>query len=599
MKRYYIIVIALLGVVISGCSDFMERYPLTSPNSEQFLSGHPQVENYINGLYTSLPSLPKFGMGQRGEEKNSDNILAENYDKRLNGELNLFDGSKPWQDGYINLRSVNYFFSYYRIPEESETSEIKSLKGEAYFLRAYWHFYLLTQFGEIPIMDDFWDNKASIAELQIPAASRTEVVNFILRDLEEASKLLFPRSKYQGLRINKEAALIFAMRVALYEGTWQKYHQNTAFNSSENNSESFLQNVIDLGDELFAMKTINLHTDNNSETEGVAFGQLFNQKDLSAISEAVFWKKYSNADGVFHALSGLLGAGVVDQDGPAGLSGELVNNYLNADGSFINPKDSRFKDFNKTFIDRDSRLTQVVMSSNAKFKSTDKGSKPLFVEEYSEENKGKINPPYLKGDGQGRNITGYHIRLGVDETFLEGNGDTPFIMIRFAEALLCYAEASEELNKCDDQVLEKTLKPLRERAGVKYIKPQEIDPNFTDYGYSLTPNLQEIRRERRSELALQGFRFDDLMRWRGHKAFQAKRGRGAYLGEDGVLYKSFSKDDAELLGKILVDENGWMDPLQQYLPGGYQFNDKRDYLLPIPPEELALNKQLKQNPNWN
>ena len=66
------------------------------------------------------------------------------------------------------------------------------------------------------------------------------------------------------------------------------------------------------------------------------------------------------------------------------------------------------------------------------------------------------------------------------------------------------------------------------------------DPNFSDFGYEISANLQEIRRERRSELALQGFRFDDLMRWGAHKLIVNKRGQGAYLGEDGVLYKSFN-----------------------------------------------------------
>ena len=112
-------------------------------------------------------------------------------------------------------------------------------------------------------------------------------------------------------------------------------------------------------------------------------------------------------------------------------------------------------------------------------------------------------------------------------------------------------------------MLSKTLKPLRARAGVTYVTPAR-DPNFTDYGYTLTPVMQEIRRERRVELALQGYRLDDLMRWAADKVIVGKRGKGAYLGHDG----------------------------------GYQFNPKRDYLLPIPPSELELNKQMKQNPGW-
>lgn len=596
MKKQYII-LPLVCILLSACSDFLDREPITAPNNETFLSSEEQVRDYINGLYTTLPSLAKFGMGVRGEEKNSDNILAEKYDRRLNGEYQAFDGATEWQNGYKYLRNVNYFFHYYIVPESQETPEIISLKGEAYFFRAYWHFYLLTRFGNIPLMNDFWDENATVAGLQIPPSSRTDVAKYILEDLNTAKSMLKTRDQHAGLRISKEAAMILAMRVALYEGTWEKYHAGTDF-AKENNSEYFFGQVMAWGDELFQMGlSLNtVSTDAEAKSGADAFAHLFNSKDLSKISEVVFWKKYSNDEGVFHALSGLLSAGVVDENGPAGVSKSLVDNYLNMDGTFIDPNNVKFKDFNETFKNRDPRLTETVMNSGAKFKSAKSKAKPMLVEAYSEAKKDMINPPYLKGDGQGRNVTGFHIRLGIDSTYMEGNGETALALIRYSEALLSYAEAAEELGKCTDEVLEKTLKPLRERVGVAYVKPAVVDPNFPDFGYSLTPNMQEIRRERRSELALQGFRLDDLMRWKADKLIRNQRGRGAYLGADGVLYQSFAPDDKETIDKVLVDQNGWMDPLKQYLPNGYQFNAERDFLLPIPPDELQLNKQLKQNP---
>ena len=82
----------------------------------------------------TLPSFSKFGLGVRSEEKNSDNIVAEVYDKRLNGELlETGGGTAEWQNGYQNLRNVNYFFEYYKVPEAEETKDVLSLKGEAYF----------------------------------------------------------------------------------------------------------------------------------------------------------------------------------------------------------------------------------------------------------------------------------------------------------------------------------------------------------------------------------------------------------------------------------------------------------------------------------
>lgn len=596
------------GAFMTSCSDFLDRMPLTEPSNETYLASENQVRSYINGLYIALPSYSQYGIGVRGEDKNSDNILAEKYDLRLNGEYTAFSGSTEWSTGYQNLRDVNYFFHYYMIDEAAENDNIRSLKGEAYFLRAYWHFYLLKRFGNIPVMDAFWDANATVEGLQIDQKPRNEVAKFILQDLENAKNLLYPRSKYSGLRINKEAAMVLAMNVALYEGSWEKYHANDAFAPKTNESQYFFEQVMTWGDELFNAG-IALNTKETDPfgalSEGDAFANLFNKQDYSKVPEALFWRKYSVAEGVYHSVTTLLASGVVDSDGAAGISQSLVDNYLNANGTFIDPTESEYKrDFNKTFEGRDPRLLETVMSTGHKFRSATV-TRPMCVKEYVEgdvEGNAEILPPYLTGDGNGRNVTGYHTALGVDTTYQkETFWDTGQIIIRYAEALLAYAEAAEELDRCTPEVLNKTIKPLRERAGVVYVEPGIVDANFTDFGYNISAKLQEIRRERRSELALQGFRFDDLMRWGAHKLIVNQRGRGAYLGEDGVLYKSFNttvKETKDALSRVLTDSEKRMDPLQGLLPNGYQFNPGRDYLLPISPDELALNKKLNQNPGW-
>lgn len=578
----------------SSCSDFLDREPITKPEAGNFLTGAIQVENYINGLYMTLPSFSKFGLGVRSEEKNSDNIIAEKYDARLHGQNNQFSGASDWQTGYQNLRKVNYFFHNYKVPEAQENEDVLSLKGEAYFLRAYWHFDLLKKFGSIPVMDAFWDENATIAGLQIPAKARNEVARFILSDLVEAKNLLHSRGKYSGIRINKEAAMVLAMNVALYEGTWEKYHSSDDFASSTNESNYFLGEVINWGNELFGCG-IDLYK--TGQNPGDAFAALFNSKDWSGMGEVLLWRKYSSDEGVFHDVNGNLKAGVVDSEGAAGITQSLVDNYLNADGTFIDPTNEKFKDFKETFEGRDPRLIQTVMNEGAKFASATTAT-PMHLEEYTDEKKNTISPPKLAGDGNTRSLTGYHIRLGIDTTFVSGNGETALPIIRYAEGLLAYAEAAAELDMWSDDIANKTLKALRERAGVKYLAPAK-DANFTDFGYALTPVLQEIRRERRSELALQGFRLDDLMRWKADKLIVGKRGKGAYVGDESILFKSYSPDNQKRIReRLTLDDNKWADPMAGTLPSGYQFHADRDYLLPIPPSELELNKKLKQNPKW-
>ena len=594
MKKLYILLAVGASVMMSACSDFLDRDPMTTPNSETFLSNAIAVNNYINGLYIALHSFGTYDMGVRGEEKNSDNIIAEKYDARLHGQNTQFSGASDWQTGYQNLRKVNYFFHNYKVPDAQDNEDVLSLKGEADFLRAYWHFDLLKKFGSIPVMDAFWDENATIAGLQIPAKTRNEVARFILSDLVEAKNLLHSRGKYSGIRINKEAAMVLAMNVALYEGTWEKYHSSDDFASSTNESNYFLGEVINWGNELFGCG-IDLYK--TGQNPGDAFAALFNSKDLSGMGEVLLWRKYSSDEGVFHDVNGNLKAGVVDSEGAAGITQSLVDNYLNADGTFIDPTNEKFKDLKETFEGRDPRLIQTVMNEGAKFASAITAT-PMHLEEYTDEKKNTISPPKLAGDGNTRSLTGYHIRLGIDTTFVSGNGETALPIIRYAEGLLAYAEAAAELEMWSDDIANKTLKALRERAGVKYLAPAK-DANFTDFGYTLTPVLQEIRRERRSELALQGFRLDDLMRWKADKLIVGKRGKGAYVGDESILFKSYSPDNQKRIReRLTLDDNKWADPMAGTLPSGYQFHADRDYLLPIPPSELELNKKLKQNPKW-
>jgi hypothetical protein len=87
----------------------------------------------------------------------------------------------------------------------------------------------------------------------------------------------------------------------------------------------------------------------------------------------------------------------------------------------------------------------------------------------------------------------------------------------------------------------------------------------------------------------EGFRFDDLMRWRAHKLFLGERPRGAY-------YEDFLK---KISNKLKSDSDGYIDPYQATLGNdGYGFNPSRDYLSAIPTEEMVLNPKLVQNPGW-
>ncbi len=199
--------------------------------------------------------------------------------------------------------------------------------------------------------------------------------------------------------------------------------------------------------------------------------------------------------------------------------------------------------------------------------------------------------------GETLNNTGFQVRKGNDPKDPQaGSGvswntscETGAIVFRYAEALLNYAEAKAELGEAVDYA--KSINLLRSRAGMPDFKVQS-DPNrsrYADYGYSITDELQEIRRERTVELGAEGFRFDDIRRWAAHNLLKGKRPKGyPYLASEWTGKNISYKTDAD----------GFLDPFSAQISGGYGFNPLRDYLECIPLNEITLNPKLYQNPGW-
>src|SRR5690606_37243115 len=155
------------------------------------------------------------------------------------------------------------------------------------------------------------------------------------------------------------------------------------------------------------------------------------------------------------------------------------------------------------------------------------------------------------------------------------------------EVLLNYAEAKAELSEISQQTLDNSINLLRRRVDMPDLQIGAIstDPNWNFP--SLSPLINEIRRERRVELACEGYRLNDLMRWRAHNVFVNSRLKGARFIQ--ANYPGFNVD---------VDAQGYLDYYQDILPNGFEFSPERDYLDPIPVDQLLVNDQLDQNPGW-
>jgi hypothetical protein len=216
----------------------------------------------------------------------------------------------------------------------------------------------------------------------------------------------------------------------------------------------------------------------------------------------------------------------------------------------------------------------------------------------------KFVKPAIDKAGQFRATTGYCLYKGVNPEASQGTtagGWMGSIILRYTEVLLIYAEAMAELGTITQEDIDITVNVIRDRVNMVHLNMNSI-VNDPDWDFpSLSPIINEIRRERRVELAFEGQRWDDLARWKAHHLISGKRPKGClYIGSNlEDTYTDYLGNPSVILGQnVYVDEDGFIDPYQGMLPGGFGFDPNRDYLSPIPSNELTLNTNLVQNPGW-
>lgn len=569
-------IIAALLVASFSCTDedFLNRSPLDAISETDYWNTPEDLQLYVNQFYTMLPAFPAWGGGYLWDDNNSDNMHHSSYNTRLAGLNTINSGTGSWN--FDRLRSINIMLDKYKNTPGSQ-DDIEAIAGEAYFFRAYFYFGLLKNFGDVPWIDKPLSPDSE--ELFDSRMSRAEVADNILADLDKAIATLQPRATVTGNRISKEAALLFKSRVALFEGTWQKYHNGTPFGVSGANPEKYLQAAVAAAEELMNMNTISIHNTGNPRKD---YGTLFNSNDLSSISEAILWRQYSVELNMSHNVQRYIPL----SGGGTGLTRSLVESYLCTDGNPISlsPLYQGDRSLEEVVANRDMRLHQTIWIPGDTTQIIE-GDEVVVFEK-----------PALEAGGSSRNTTGYQLKKGADPTSpgiqSAGQGETALVVFRYAEALLNYAEAKAELGTINQADLDMTINVLRARAGVPALNLSEIatDPNWAFPG--LSPVINEVRRERRVEFASEGYRFADLIRWRAHHLITGQRPMGAWFNQD--LYP-----DLVIGSSILINSDGYIDYLRNSLPEGWGFKPERDYLLPVPPEQITLNPNLSQNPGWD
>lgn len=575
---YIFLLIAL--VTFAGCNkDYLDTVPKDKLDAELFFNTANDLKVYTNGFYDMLPKTEVYDASY-GES--SDDIVPLIVPDRIKGTriLPVSSGSGGWS--WSDLRSINFFLTHYQKCTDAKAKELYS--GVAKFFRAYFYFDKVKKFGDVP-----WFSKpleAGDPDLYKPRDPRALVMDSIMADLDDAIAQLPEKTAVN--EITKYTALALKSRVCLFEGTFRKYHQLGEW-------QPLLETSVAAASELMAAGAYHVYDKGGAET---AYRDLFARNDQQP-DETILARDY-NPSFAHHTLGYLMTS---PTSGAWGMTKDLVNSYLMKDGMPFTDLDGYDKmDYTEEMRNRDPRLTQSTAG-------------PHFAA-YGESTE---QPVTLKAT-----TTGYRIikALGTRDQWLSSAAYTDIILFRLGEVLLNYAEAKAELGTLNQSDLDKSINLLRDRVDMPHLKLTDANAHPDPYLSAMYPNatasgnkgvILEIRRERRTELFNEGFRWDDLLRWKEGEKLEKPMvgiyfpGLGAYdFNDDGqpdvyVYDKDKSGAPAGITSFIDVSQRPLTEGHSGNLnPFDYQvtFDEQKDYLCPLPQEDLKLNEQLEQNPGW-
>lgn len=581
MKLNYILYVAAFASFFSAC-DVTDKSPIDSLTDASYWRTVSDLKLYANGLYDNLdaPSVAKDNI--------SDNCVTTNYSSWLFNESTVPASASDAGWSWTNIRTCNFFLQRYKTVSGSE-GEINQYVAEVRFFRALDYFGKIKSFGDVP-----WYEKdlqtTDTEELYKARDSRDYVLGKVIEDLEFAIEWLPDYGKQESGRLTKDAARTQLARVCLYYGTYKKYHNE----SGSPSSEELLKKAVSLSEEIMNSGNYEIVKGSDSGSGQSPFdgyplyySNQFVQEDLSSNKEAILARYYE--DGVLMHQTGRQAG-----SNGTGLSKDFVESFLCTDGlpisvSNLYKGDGSLED---EFVNRDPRMYQVI----------DNKKKPYTIINGEKQ----VNPyPYC---GANDAVTGYpcvKYRSPLQAQWEANKTTYDWFVYRYAEVLLINAEAHAELGTCTQSVLDKTVNLLRDRVEMPHMTISPVqDPAALNYGYTVTPLIYEIRRERRIELIAEGHRLDDLKRWNAMSLLENPKTMFGIRVTDAVkkLYEgnvTFGGSN----GRPTIEYNGatylYQYPSKSLTDAGRKWtaNDKR-WLSPLPTDELVLNTNLVQNPGW-
>ena len=600
MKKRHIFLGLALMLSLNACYD-LDKEPEGVLSTATPFTSTGEMRNYLDQFYETAVRGQGFaaggGSGIAGNDVNSDNMASSSVNSRLAGETALSSASAL--SDYTRIRNINFFLNNLDNCTEKGSATYNQYVGEGYYFRAWYYYQMFINYGPLSWVETPLD--PSIEALKLPRESRTVIADHILADLDKAISYLGEKNNSSSMRIHKDVARALKSEVALFEGTWEKYHkaENNAFydkSVTDEKIKNYFTQAAAAAKEVMDRGVWRIYNTGNPLND---YRQLFQIADLSNNSEVLWFKMY-DGDQIGNNVNRYLNMG----GGSAGVTASLVDDYLTIDGRpFIGEEQIEAKKVwgNELLPTvRDPRLAQTVCIPGQVLRP-DQGGYTL---------------PPLVASGYHQNTTGYSLLKHVQIDYTgnldaEFKGATPAIQFRYADILLNYAEALAELDgKGNADKIINALQPLRDRAGmpaVDFDREYNQDPDYPFNG--LDKYIQAVRRERRIEKACEGRRLEDILRWAAaDELIVGKWAKGAlfvgsnleeYEGYSALKYDQAADNNFYLTGKpgdalryiIPVNPNNY--------PNGWQFKLDRNYLLPIQQRMITLTENLwEQNPGW-
>ena len=543
MKNKILYIIA--SVMLTGftsCSDFLDRYPTEELSDGSFWKTKTDAEMAVSDIYRCLPTW------DIDEDINSDN--AVHGIKWANGNVSkgVYDpADQGWSGDYGYIRRCNLVLQKLEEMELSQ-SDKEPIAGQAYFFRGYIYFELIRKFGDVPYIDQ----PLKLTDVEdITRTSKDEIYTKIMADFDKAFSYLpeeWPATQWG--RITKGAAMAMKARAALYFGNWE-----TAATAAKS--------VMDL----------NKYDLYDKENTG-KYQELFWEK-TDGCEEIILAVQYNAPDKTNY----LIGWECFPTKGWGGLNPtqSLVDAFEDSEGAPISK--AKIYSEKNPFANRDPRLEVNVLHDGEEMYGVTIKVAPL-------KSSGSTGIAQ-HGDAT---ATGYYQQKWLDPSIDPQSAGwemgKDWVTIRYAEVLLTYAEAKNEVSPLDDSAFE-AVNQVRRRVGMPEL--QKTDATKPTYCATQDDLRQRIRNEWRVEFALEGGKRQwDIRRWGIAKDVL----NAPFLGIKYKMVDDAVNADPKDGGKVCVLYEGDNVKL-----AGSRYED-HNYIYPIPQSEIDLNPKLTQNPGY-